>query len=327
MNRLRLFAFMAIAAALSLSCHDHSGGLSLTPSPLGALALQDIAASMAAGATAAVLRPGTAPASSGGPTITATANPTVVNGGTLAVAVASAAPFTAIYMYVGGQAVGIAASDPGGVPDYYEARLPASETSEAVLLTFPQTIPLDRFQLLFAVADQSGRVGPYVGLATSVTSVGTGDVQVTLSWDVDSDVDLHVVDPSGEEVYYAHRSSASGGSLDLDSNAGCNLDHVRNENITWPVGHAPRGQYTVRVDYWASCNVAQTNYTVRINNSGSPPQIFSGSFTGAGDQGGRGSGTTIATFERATGPAAAAIAPSRALSIDSPKALRAPGDR
>jgi hypothetical protein len=113
-----------------------------------------------------------------------------------------------------------------------------------------------------------------------------------------------VIDPAGEEVFYAHQQAASGGQLDLDSNAGCTIDGVRNENITWPTGRAPRGQYTVRVDYWANCGVAQTNYTVRVNNGGTV-QVFSGSFTGAGDAGGLGSGRTITTFERLTGPTAA----------------------
>jgi hypothetical protein len=190
------------------------------------------------------------------------------------------------------------------VSGYYELRLPAAALDSSVLLEFAQSIPLRQLELLFAVADPSGRVGPYSRLSTTVTSVGTGDVQVTLSWDADSDVDLHVVDPAGEEVFYAHRQSASGGELDLDSNAGCSIDGVRNENITWPVGRAPRGSYTVRVDYWNNCGVAQTNYTVRVNNGGSV-QVFSGSFTGSGDQGGAGSGRQITVFERLTGPTAA----------------------
>jgi hypothetical protein len=154
---------------------------------------------------------------------------------------------------------------------------------------------------MFAVANPSGAVGPYTGLMTSVTEVGTGDVQVTLSWNADSDTDLHVVAPGNDEIYYARRESPSGGQLDLDSNAGCQIDGVRNENITWPLGRAPRGQYIVRVDYWSSCNVGRTDYTVRVNNSGSV-QVVSGSFTGGGDRGGAGSGETVATFERTSGP-------------------------
>ena len=78
----------------------------------------------------------------------------------------------------------------------------------------------------------------------------------------------------------------SGGELDLDSNAGCSLGSVRNENITWPAGSAPRGTYTVLVDYWSACDVAATNYTVLVNNGGNV-EILTGRFTGAGDRGER----------------------------------------
>ena len=57
------------------------------------------------------------------------------------------------------------------------------------------------------------------------------------------------------------------------------------------------------MDYWSSCNVAQTNYTVLVNNGGSV-QVVTGSFTGTGDRGGAGSGRTVATFDRTSGPTA-----------------------
>ena len=58
-------------------------------------------------------------------------------------------------------------------------------------------------------------------LPTTVTTVGTGDVQVSVSWDVSNDIDLHVVDPNGFEIYWDDDTSPEGGTLDLDSNAGC----------------------------------------------------------------------------------------------------------
>jgi uncharacterized protein YfaP (DUF2135 family) len=247
-----------------------------------------------------------APPPAGGPTITAAGNQNVVNGGTLAVAIQSAVAFTRVYLYVGGKTLGLASETPGGIAGHYDIPLASAQTSAALLITFPQEIPVRDFQLLFAVADAAGIVGPYAPLAAQVTQVGTGDVQVTLSWDVDSDVDLHVVGPDGVDIFYGHPTSATGGELDLDSNAGCSLDHVRNENITWPVGRAPAGRYIVRVDYWDSCGVTRTNYTVRINNGGAT-QIFSGTLTGTGDQGGAQSGQTIATFERQSGPAVSTL--------------------
>jgi hypothetical protein len=295
-----LISAVLVAASLLAACQ------SSTPSPFSAssiqpLRIEQIATSASADGGEGLRREGDAPAPNGGPRITLSGNQTVVNGGTLAVGVQGATPFSSVYVQIAGKTLGLAAESNGGVSGHYELRLPASQSAATILLTFPQAIPLPEFDVRFAAASAAGAVGPYAGLATRVTEVGTGDVQVTLSWDADSDVDLHVIGPDGEEIYYGDRQSASGGELDLDSNAACVIDGVRNENITWPVGRALAGLYTVRVDYWDSCTVERTNFTVRINNAGAT-QIAGGSFTGPGDQGGPGSGQTVATFERLTGP-------------------------
>ncbi len=298
MLRRSVIGALAITGSpLLFACNGGSTDSPVSPTSLQRLRVDDIATSASAAERPGIRRDESAPAPSGGPSITASGNSTVVNGGTLSVRITAATPFATIYMFVAGKTVGLAGEAGGGIEGHYEIRLSSIETSAQVLLTFPQTIPITEFELLFAVASPAGAVGPYVGLAATVTQVGTGDVQVTLSWDVDSDVDLHVVDPTGAEIFYSQRRSPSGGELDLDSNAACRIDGVRNENITWPVGRAPRGRYTVRVDYWSSCGVSRTNFTVRINSVGTV-QIATGSFTGPGDQGGLGSGRTVATFER-----------------------------
>lgn len=316
-----LFAAVAILAGCN---RDSSVASTFSPATARSLDVQDLVTSAALAGTEGVRRDASPPSPNGGPTVTASGNQVVVNGGTLSVTLQAASPFSAVYLFVGGKTLGVAGEGPGGIGGFYELHPAAAETSDTVLLTFPQSIPLSEFNLQFAVASPSGAVGPYAGLAATAIVVGTGDVQVTLSWDGDSDVDLHVVDPAGEEIFYAHPQSASGGVLDLDSNAGCALDHKRNENITWPVGRAPRGRYTVRVDYWDACGVGQTNYTVRINNGGAG-QIFSGSFTGPGDQGASGSGRTITTFERQTGPTASTTAAAASIAAAPVAAKRGSG--
>ena len=90
------------------------------------------------------------------------------------------------------------------------------------------------------------------------------------------------------------------GELDLDSNAGCiaPLDAVDNEHILWPVGKAPHGTYTVRVDNFENCQYAAVTYVVTVQKKGQAAQTFMGSFDVAdtGDSGGAGAGTTITTF-------------------------------
>lgn len=289
--------------ACSRDSSSELGRPTLAPSGNQGLSVGDVASAASVAGVDGIRRSGSAPAPTNGPRITATGNQRVINGGTQNVLINADAPFTTVYVFVAGRALGIVGDSGGGIGGYYEVQVGSPRTSASVLLAFPQEIPLTQFDLQFAVQDASGRVGPYVPLSTTVTVVGTGDVQVTLSWDMDSDVDLHVVAPGGDEIFHGRRSSPSGGTLDLDSNAGCTIDGIRNENITWPVGRAPRGVYTVRVDYWSSCSVARTEYSVRINNGGAV-QIFTGSFTGGGDAGGAGSGRLITTFERLTGPTA-----------------------
>jgi tetratricopeptide (TPR) repeat protein len=47
------------------------------------------------------------------------------------------------------------------------------------------------------------------------------DVRVVLAWDADNtDVDLHVIDPSGEEVFYGHNASYQGGAITRDATGG-----------------------------------------------------------------------------------------------------------
>jgi hypothetical protein len=132
----------------------------------------------------------------------------------------------------------------------------------------------------------------------------SSDVQVSVSWDAPSDVDLHVVEPSGAEFYWADRTSATGGQLDVDSNPACSIDGRQIENIRWAI--APGGTYTVRVDYYEGCGVARTNYLVTVKN-GPAVQTFSGFFTGPGDVGGQGSGVAITTFFHAAAAVAAPV--------------------
>ena len=315
-----------LALASLLACSQTSGESPLAPTPAGRLGIEQIAASASAQQVAGIRRSGMAPASAGGPRITATANQRVVVGGTQTIAVSGEEPFSRVYLFVGGRSLGLLGESAGGIDGYYEITLPSPEREVSVLLTLPQEMALTEFDLQVAVANASGAIGPFVALSTTVLGVGTGDVQVTLAWNTDSDVDLHVVGGDGEEIFYGRRRSASGGELDLDSNAGCRIDGVRNENITWPVGRAPRGPYTVRVNYWSNCGVQRTDYTVRVNNGGAV-QLMTGTFTGPGQGGALGAGQVVITFERTTGPLTTSLSGTSALSgvIGPIKTLVAPG--
>jgi len=65
------------------------------------------------------------------------------------------------------------------------------------------------------------------------------ELRVVLSWDTDAtDVDLHVVSPSGEHTWYGNRVTPSGGALDVDVTTGFGPEifaHPRPQPGTWQV--------------------------------------------------------------------------------------------
>ena len=96
-----------------------------------------------------------------------------------------------------------------------------------------------RVTLLAAVA---GVVLTLVTAPAAAQGLGTGDVQITLRWSGDADLDLHVQDPFGDHVGYDPSTddydfAASGGVIDIDDQALCEGrtgSHV--ENVFWPFG-------------------------------------------------------------------------------------------
>jgi len=79
-----------------------------------------------------------------------------------------------------------------------------------------------------------------------------GDIQISLSWHNYNDLDLHCVDPAGEEIFFGHRLSFhTAGVLDIDQNAGPPYNMSPVENIYWPFGGAPSGLYRISVAYYA----------------------------------------------------------------------------
>lgn len=216
------------------------------------------------GTVTASLVTGNRPADGSGPTITVQGVPTAINGGSLRAAVTSPTPFSRVI-------VSLSFFD-----GYYQLDLPAPVTSVDVVLNMSPNAPQAAMGFVYGVGTPGGPMGPSLTQTINLIRVGSGDVQVSVAWDAPTDVDLHVTDPSGEEIYFANTSSVSGGTLDLDSNAACTIDNVNNENIVWPTGSAPTGTYTVELVYWSACSQPQSNYTVTVVVAGQQPQVFSG---------------------------------------------------
>lgn len=219
------------------------------------------------GTVTAVLHEGAAPTAGGAAAPVVPTQGTAVNGGSAAVQLESGAEFTTIIVAM------------AGADGYYQLTLPAGASVADLILGLSPDLPAGNQRLQYAVGDGAA-VSAYGEQTMRLFRVGTGDVQVSVSWTGASDVDLHVVDPSGDEVNWANRTVASGGELDLDSNPACTIDNTNNENIVWPVGAAPSGEYRVFLEYWSDCGVPRSDYVVTVSMAGQQPQIFTGSFVG-----------------------------------------------
>lgn len=77
-----------------------------------------------------------------------------------------------------------------------------------------------------------------------------------------------MLEPDGAELFYGHRTTASGGTLVL-ANRTCQLGDVGAELACWPSGGAAEGRYRVAVGLWSSCGAAEsTSVTIVVESCG-----------------------------------------------------------
>lgn len=104
--------------------------------------------------------------------------------------------------------------------------------------------------------------------------VKVGDPQFTLIWDSNADIDLHVVEPGGKEIYWNDTRGRFGGELDVD-----NVDGFGPENVYWlkqsadgsrDLGPGPPGEYRWFVVYYGGNRgvPVATRWKVRIKHEG-----------------------------------------------------------
>ncbi|HEY4187041.1 MAG TPA: hypothetical protein VGP07_18340 [Polyangia bacterium] len=151
-------------------------------------------------------------------------------------------------------------------------------------LSFSPALPVGPQLLVVRAVDAAGDFGAPAVVPLTVTSqpTPTGTLVVSLRWDTESDLDLHVVVPGGVEVWARNINSyqlptpgtpvdpiawQQGGILDFDSNAGCVIDGRRQENVVWQ-GGPPPGTYLVRVDTASLCGTTAARWSVEVLEDG-----------------------------------------------------------
>ncbi len=80
-------------------------------------------------------------------------------------------------------------------------------------------------------------------------------IRIVMSWDADqTDIDLHVLEPNGEEAYYGHRRTSEGGFVSEDVTTGYGPEEYLRKD-------AESGIYKVLSNYFASHQTALTGAT------------------------------------------------------------------
>jgi hypothetical protein len=133
----------------------------------------------------------------------------------------------------------------------------AQETTVGLIIT----------AIVIAVAILGGATGvdtpgPPPVVSPNGQTLGTGDVQITLQWTGDCDLDLHVTDPSGAQISYGSPTSPTGGALDIDDipNSGSLGNHI--ENVFWGSGTAPGGAYQTFANGYGTQTSTTCPYTL-----------------------------------------------------------------
>ena len=155
--------------------------------------------SVRGGSVSGSLEQGAVPTGTLGPTASVAGITAAVNGGAAAMDVAGSDTYTRLLVSA------------LGTDDYYSVPLPTGSTLENVVVSVSPNVNGNQLRLRYSLEGANG-IGPYLEQTLRIVRAGSGDFQASVAWTGASDVDLHVFDPTGEEVFFGNREGASGGS-------------------------------------------------------------------------------------------------------------------
>jgi len=124
-----------------------------------------------------------------------------------------------------------------------------------------------------------------------------GDLNINLTFSNAKDIDLHLYTPSNLHIWWNQPQYSYNGTtfgLDHDSNRGCRIDNLNNENIWVPSSCIENGTYRVVVDMYKNCTPSvSTSWMVVARYRGQVLKTASGVYSaGAGN----GDMTEVMTF-------------------------------
>lgn len=181
----------------------------------------------------------------------------------------------------GAQEIVLSFSGEGGywrIPTGTLDTLNPDQVTFSAQLAFSPRLAAGHYDVAARALDEQGRAGPArtLGVDVLASAAPSGRLVISLSWDTQVDLDLHVVTPDDVEIWARNINSytpppvggiidpgqvAAGGVLLYDSNAQCVLDGRRQEDVVW-TQPPPSGHYVVRVDAFSLCAASGANWKV-----------------------------------------------------------------
>lgn len=96
-----------------------------------------------------------------------------------------------------------------------------------------------------------------------------GELRISLAWFNFNDLDLHLIEPSGNRIYFGNKVSRTGGILDVDMNAGKGSTREPVENIIFSNKNMmAEGEYQIIVNNYAHRETSNPGFAVEMEHNG-----------------------------------------------------------
>lgn len=218
-----------------------------TPNPTPATVLSDFFSIQNA-----VTVQGTIPSNPDGPSIgNVSMNGSVISGGSSHITITTDNDIQKLY-------VGIK-----GVNNYYIITPNAKSNIFDFVILLSQNLD-ESFEIQISALLADGTTTAVYKSTVGYYAVGTGNLQISLSFDNEKDVDLYVLQPDGVMIFYGNKGGQTYDpitglstylwGLDLDSNPNCNIDSINNENVFYPDSLVQSGTYQVWINMYNNCD-------------------------------------------------------------------------